>query len=1201
MGIRLPTFVLLLSGLCSAGPATFPPKTGTCWAMGDSHYRTFDSHYFNFMGNCTYTIAKNCHIDTDHPAFEVQSKNEDEHADSQVTSAGIVTIKVYAVDIDIIRFEFGLVRVNNQLWTLPITLENGKIQLYQSGFSVVLETDFGVTVQYNWMKYLVVTVPGSFAGKLCGMCGNFNSKQDDDLTTPSGSLARNVVALGMSWRVPDEAGDAYCRDQCNGQCETCKSDIVHRIERDLFCKFVKHVSKGPFKDCGAAIEPNIIYENCLYDLCKGSGMKTYLCDTLQIYTDICQRAGVHVYNWRRISHCPELKCPAHSHYEECGSACPPTCQDPDAHLKCKVSCVEACICDNGYLRSGNKCVPNSQCGCQYNGYYVEPGTSFWADESCTTLLKCSSTGGRIESQVAHCPFGQQCQVANGIIGCYPRNITTCMVSGDFHYQTFDGRHYNFQGTCAYQMVAVCSNDTSLEPFSVIIQKDGGTTNVGAIASLLEVKVYGYTVIISEAYPGSVMVNGELANLPVTLERVFIYKSGWFVVVETDFGLQVSNDWNSIASVTIPNTYERSVCGMCGNFNLNPNDDMQLKNGKPAINAEDLGQSWTLAETPGCVNGCTGPCPGCNVNQKGLYMTNDYCGLILDPTGPFRDCHSEVDPMGFFQDCLDDVCLYQGSSNMHCKTLTAYTDVCQKNGALVYSWRSDQFCDAKCPVNSHYSLCAQDCQATCQSLSEPTGCNDLCKEGCVCDAGFFLSGDQCVSSTQCGCLNKGRYYRNGQVFYSNNCQQECTCNGTVTCEPFSCGPNERCEVNNGIRSCQAAGNGVCSISGDPHYNTFDNSTYDFQGTCTYTAATSCHLDGTSLTPFSVVVENEKWYAMSSDPKVSVAKLVAVEVYGNIIILRRNQIGMIMVNGVLYNIPLSLNDGAVQIYQLGTNDVITTDFGLKVTYDLVYHITVTVPSNYWGKTCGLCGNFNGNKNDDFLLPDGQTVKDVNYFGASWKVSVPGVICEDGCRGDVCPKCDIKKKGMWSANCDIIIDPTGPLSACHQEIDPASYFRDCLFDVCMAEGERDMLCHSVAAYVLDCQHFGVKIGSWRSPNFCPLSCPDNSHYKLCPETCKTSCSGLTEIINCPTTCAEGCACDNNFFFNGTGCVKWEQCSCYAGGHTLKIGDSLVSDNCLEVYKCQQAGVVLSQPMACQGDQSCQVQDGRRGCYPSGNLHAV
>lgn len=119
---------------------------------------------------------------------------------------------------------------------------------------------------------------------------------------------------------------------------------------------------------------------------------------------------------------------------------------------------------------------------------------------------------------------------------------------------------------------------------------------------------------------------------------------------------------------------------------------------------------------------------------------------------------------------------------------------------------------------------------------------------------------------------------------------------MTCEKHSCGPFEKCMLTKHVRSCQPLGNGTCTILGDPHYTTFDNHHYDFQGTCTYTAAKSCHLEGSRLKSFSVVVENEKWTG-TDEPNLSVAKLVAVEVYGYTLVLRMNQLRTVMVSNNL----------------------------------------------------------------------------------------------------------------------------------------------------------------------------------------------------------------------------------------------------------------------------------------------------------------
>ncbi|XP_031152221.1 IgGFc-binding protein-like [Sander lucioperca] len=152
--------------------------------------------------------------------------------------------------------------------------------------------------------------------------------------------------------------------------------------------------------------------------------------------------------------------------------------------------------------------------------------------------------------------------------------------------------------------------------------------------------------------------------------------------------------------------------------------------------------------------------------------------------------------------------------------------------------------------------------------------------------------------------------------------------------------------------------------------------------------------------------------------------------------------------------------------------------------------------------------------------------------------GVVCEDGCSGDQCPKCNSTLKKIFEEDCRSLTNSTGTFAACHNQLNPESYYRDCVYDVCMSQGKRNILCNSISAYLTDCQTTRVKIDNWRTPDFCPIKCSENSHYEICSETCRSPCPGLTDTISCPTTCAEGCACNEGYYFNGTGCVALEDC---------------------------------------------------------------
>lgn len=54
--------------------------------------------------------------------------------------------------------------------TPPVIPVDG-VEIYYSGKFVVLETSFGLMVRYNGDHRVDVTVPSSYKGELCGMCG----------------------------------------------------------------------------------------------------------------------------------------------------------------------------------------------------------------------------------------------------------------------------------------------------------------------------------------------------------------------------------------------------------------------------------------------------------------------------------------------------------------------------------------------------------------------------------------------------------------------------------------------------------------------------------------------------------------------------------------------------------------------------------------------------------------------------------------------------------------------------------------------------------------------------------------------------------------------------------------------------------------------------------------------------------------------
>ncbi|KAF1665243.1 IgGFc-binding protein, partial [Aptenodytes patagonicus] len=999
------------------------------------------------------------------------------------------------------------------------------------------------------------------------MCGNSNGKPQDDSLMPDGNLAQDAVELGQSWRVANEI--LQCWDSCSGDCKRCPWEEAAKYKGKTSCGLLTQ-RLGPFERCHATVNPNIYLKNCVYDLCVNDGLHTMLCQALKAYADTCQEEGITVSDWRTLAHCP-LSCPKNSNYTTCGTACPTTCNNKAMPADCDASaCVETCECQEGFVFDANECIPQDECGCVFEGRLHGLHEEFWGDSTCTKRCVCDAKSRTAICHLASCRAGEECRVEDGIQDCYPKSYGTCVAAGATHYESFDGGKFIFQGTCMYQFTGLCKKSQGLVEFQVLVQNGHKDDKSLSSIALVTVKVYSKNIVISQKHPGKIMINDQLVNLPYLHRdrKISIYRGGQEVVVEADFGLTVTYDWQSQVTVSVPITYANTLCGLCGNYNGNVDDEMMMKNGQVTSNPDAFGHSWKVTDIPDCVELSQVECSAITAALQHQEALKKGCGIISEVDGPFGACHAHVNAFKYFQNCVHDFCLFPDQKDAICLIIARYASACQAAGVTIGRWRTDDFCSISCPANSHYEICSQGCSQTCSSIYTPLKCSVRCREGCTCNENFVFSGDECVPMSQCGCLYQGFYYKVEETFFPTK-QEKCQCQagGTVVCQKISCPRGSEGKVIDGVFQCVPATLGPCVATGDSNYMSFDGMAFNITGTCSYILTETCA--GDNVKPFVVKIKKDA----RQKRKVSGIHALSIEVYGLTLTLMRGKRGAVMVDSISHHLPVILSKGRVQVHQHGMGVLLQTDFGLVVRFDLLHHVTVTVPQSYQGHLCGLCGNYNGKRNDDFLLPNGQRAPNAMVFGSAWKTTDES--CSDDCPKDDCPVCTEEKKVVLQKPnyCGILTVPKGPFDSCHRLINPDLYFQACLHDLCLAEADTHVLCQSIQSYATACQDAGVVIEAWRRPSFCPLRCPANSNYSLCTNFCVNSCTGLEDASKCPKTF----------------------CSSHRNALqplALQPHESVLNDNCQQLCTCVPGKGLTCSRHSCTDDETCEIRDGVLGC---------
>uniref|UniRef100_A0A4W3IUG6 VWFD domain-containing protein n=1 Tax=Callorhinchus milii TaxID=7868 RepID=A0A4W3IUG6_CALMI len=315
--------------------------------------------------------------------------------------------------------------------------------------------------------------------------------------------------------------------------------------------------------------------------------------------------------------------------------------------------------------------------------------------------------------------------------------------------------------------------------------------------------------------------------------------------------------------------------------------------------------------------------------------------------------------------------------------------------------------------------------------------------------------------------------------------------------------------------------LCVVHGDPHYKTFDKQAHNFMGTCTYTLSKLCDANST-LPYFNVEAANEH---RRGNSRVSYVRHVNIDVYNHRITLEKKHVvkvyNKIKSCGVHLVCRAQLDDGS---------------------FDGNHRVEVALTSVFKEKVCGMCGNYNGNKRDDFLNPDGIMESNSVNLGNSWQVY----------------------NDTWYVLLKSI--------KCHSVLDPSDYFTSCVYDMCAIDMDTESLCSSLQSYADACQSHGVRVEPWRNETFC------RNHYEQCGSACPATCVNPHAPSTCPLPCVEGCVCNSGYLLYNDRCVPNRQCGCWEGGTHHPVG----SDK------------IVCEDSTCAKDSYCGVVNGVPGCYP-------
>lgn len=173
------------------------------------------------------------------------------------------------------------------------------------------------------------------------------------------------------------------------------------------------------------------------------------------------------------------------------------------------------------------------------------------------------------------------------------------------------------------------------------------------------------------------------------------------------------------------------------------------------------------------------------------------------------------------------------------------------------------------------------------------------------------------------------------------------------------------------------------------------------------------------------------------------------------------------------PVNLLQSRIQVSYKDGKTQLETDFGLHVVLGGNSTVLVALTPDYRGRVYGLCGDFNGDHQDDMAVttPNSAPINTSLELAKAYQLFDGDLNCCTGCRqelGEVTFPAgfDATLAASHRRQCGVLMDKNGPFADCHRRVGPVSFYESCLSDLMHNGGFKSALKQAMLSYSTVCE---------------------------------------------------------------------------------------------------------------------------------------